>query len=139
MNTPFFKWGNYEKTFILLDAGDAYVLVDKDHPLWPEVSVSPSVLPYDGTTPAEVALADFRANAVCSNLQARVVLHRIGKLAQVEALVNSLGGEIKLAWDHASEFRRLSPNIIALAQHPSVGMTDEQLDDLFGVAQTISF
>ena len=36
---------------------------------------------------------------------------------------------IKIAWEYASEFRRLSPAILGMAG--ALGLTDEQLDSMF--------
>lgn len=92
-------------------------------------------------TPEEEAAADaraiaaFRANAVVSRFQARAALHGAGLLSAVEAAVANADPITQLAWADALEFRRNSPTIAALAG--IVGLTDEQIDNLFIAAERI--
>ena len=72
---------------------------------------------------------------VCSRFQARAALHQAGLLAQVDTFVASADPFVQIAWTDAIEFRRNSPTIAAMAQ--GLGLTDEQVDDLFRVAMRI--
>jgi hypothetical protein len=92
---------------------------------------------YDGTTftdptpppdPAEVLDAE-RAAMVVSRFQAKAALNAAGLLPQVEAAIAQADTFVQIAWADAVEFRRNSPTIAALKD--AVGLTDEQLDDLF--------
>jgi len=75
-----------------------------------------------------------------SPLQARIALHRTVKngstlLSQVESFMVAAPVEVKIAWEKATEFRRNSPTLLALAQ--VLGLTDQELDDLFVLAHSI--
>lgn len=61
--------------------------------------------------------------------QARLALEAAGLTAQVEAAVTAAGSEARITWDYALEIRRDNLMIASLAE--AVGITSEQLDDLF--------
>lgn len=92
-------------------------------------------------TPEEEAEADARdiasrrAGMVVSRFQARAALHGAGLLSAVETAVANSDPITQLAWADALEFRRNSPTIAALAG--IVGLTDEQIDNLFIAAGQI--
>lgn len=96
----------------------------------------------EGPTPPdpqpEIALMNFRVALKCSPFQGRMALSNAGYLAQVEAIINDVNTpkETKLAWEYAIEWRRLSPMIDTLATN--LGLTDEQVDQLFRDAQQIT-
>jgi hypothetical protein len=75
---------------------------------------------------------------VVSRFQARAALHLAGLLEAVEEAMQgeAINPIIKLAWEHAQEFRRSSPAILGMAQ--SFGWSDAQLDDLFIMASRIT-
>lgn len=76
--------------------------------------------------------------ASVSAFQARAALARAGLLATVQAEIDAMPAddERRLAWDHAQAFERASPTIAALAA--TLGLIDEQIDDLFRTAATIT-
>lgn len=76
-----------------------------------------------------------RAGMVVSRFQARAALHGAGLLSAVETAVANADPITQLAWADALEFRRNSPTIAALAG--IVGLTDEQIDNLFIAAGQI--
>jgi hypothetical protein len=78
-----------------------------------------------------------RAAMEVSPLQAQAALLIQGLLPQVEALINDPQTDplVKLAWHKASTFRRMSPMILGMAA--TLGWTEQQLDDLFALADTI--
>jgi len=76
-----------------------------------------------------------RAGMVVSRFQARAALLNAGLLDAAEAAVAQADAVTKLAWADALEFRRNSPTIAALAG--IVGLTDEQIDNLFIAAGKI--
>lgn len=86
-------------------------------------------------TEAEILAAE-RARMVCSRFQARAALHIAGLLPQVEAAVAAADPLVQIAWADATEFRRNSPTIAALAS--SLSLTDAQIDDLFRSAAQIT-
>ena len=62
--------------------------------------------------------------------QARLALLAVNLLAAVdEAIATSSDEVLKVEWEYASEVRRDWVNLITMAT--SLGMTEEQLDDLF--------
>ena len=92
-------------------------------------------------TAEEVALAEREewlrtVPQSVSRFQARGALHLAGLLETVEtAMATSTDKMAQLAWTDAQEFRRESPTILAISA--ALGMTDEQLDNLFTIAATI--
>ena len=78
-----------------------------------------------------------RERMIVSPFQARSALKQAGLLGQVEQLMGAPETEdtTRLAWQMATEFRRLSPTIDAIAQR--INLSDEQLDDLFAAAAKI--
>lgn len=72
-----------------------------------------------------------------SRFQARAALHLAGLLEQVEAVIADPATPVlaKLAWQDAQEFKRTSPTIAAMSA--ALGLTEQQLDDLFALAAGI--
>lgn len=99
------------------------------------IRASGNVAPYTAPDPAEL-LAAARALMRCSRFQARAALHAAGLLRQVEAAVAVADPMVQIAWADATEFNRNSPTIAALQF--AVGLTDEQVDDLFRSAMQIT-
>ena len=83
----------------------------------------------------EQELAIERKAMVCSRFQARAALAGAGLLGQVQQFMSTADAGAKLAWDEAVEFRRNSPTIAGL--QGAIGLTDEQIDDLFRAAMAI--
>lgn len=81
------------------------------------------------------ALEIKRSKMVCSRFQARAALAAANLLASVETAVAAADEFTQIAWADAVEFRRGSPTIAAL--QAAVGLTDEQIDDLFTAAMQI--
>lgn len=74
---------------------------------------------------------------VVSRFQALAALHLKELLGLATAEATKAGGIVKLAFDNAQEFRRDSQAIAQLA--PAIGLTtDEQIDELFRLAATIT-
>lgn len=73
-----------------------------------------------------------------SAYQARMALLAAGLLDDVEALMADPQTDraARIAWEYGTTVERSSPLISALA--PSLGMTDEQIDDLFRAARSIA-
>lgn len=74
---------------------------------------------------------------VVSPFQAKAALQLAGLLEAVEAYMTDPETDpiVRLAWLHASEYRRQSPTVLAMADH--FGWTSEQLDSLFVAASGI--
>ena len=79
----------------------------------------------------EWALRKKREAMVISRFQAREALRDADLLESVEATIYADGVDARIvhAWDDVTEFRRTSPSIAAIAG--LLGMSDEQIDDLF--------
>ncbi|WP_404466268.1 hypothetical protein LG331_08260 [Vreelandella aquamarina] len=93
------------------------------------------------TTPeqrAQQQLTAWRESATVSAFQAHQALDDAGYIEQVEAMMADPMTPVKTrrAWQMAQEFRRMSPTVLELAA--AIGLTDEQVDDLFKHALTIS-
>ena len=71
--------------------------------------------------------------------QARLALLRVGLLEQVNQIINELPSPEKenaqIEWNHAQEVQRRNSFVDLLA--PSIGLTDEQVNDLFILASTL--
>lgn len=95
-------------------------------------------------TPEEIAEIEALQNAPAkvpvfvSKFQAKAALLQSNLLDQVEALMADplTPAVAKLAWTDAQEFRRNSP--ILLFMSSELGMTEEQIDDLFRAAAIIT-
>lgn len=85
----------------------------------------------------DLQIYEKRLSMVCTNYQARQVLVLAGLYDSVQSAMNDPNVDIsaKLAWEYAANFYRISPFISSIAQ--SLGLSDEQLDDLFEQAMSI--
>lgn len=91
-------------------------------------------------SPQQIAerLQQERMTMIVSPYQGKAALYAAGLLDDVEALIASEQTDrlIKLAWDNAGEWRRLSPMIVSLAA--SLNLTEDQVDQLFKDARLVS-
>lgn len=72
-----------------------------------------------------------------SRFQARAALMAAGLLETADLAVAASGNAfLQLAWKEATAFPRNSPGIAALA--PALGLTDDDLDNLFRAAALIT-
>lgn len=69
--------------------------------------------------------------------QVRLLLLQQGLLDNVEALIAQQERAAQITWEFAIEFHRDDPLLNALAAHPSINLTTEQLDQFFTVAATL--
>lgn len=74
--------------------------------------------------------------AAVTPLQARLALSAAGLLARVDQAATAAGGDVLLAWQYSSTVERGSPFVVSLAE--ALELTDEQVDDLFRSAATIT-
>jgi hypothetical protein len=86
----------------------------------------------------EIRLNNWRESAYCTPFQGRVALANAGLLEQIESIINvpETNQEVKIAWEYAIEWRRMSPMILSMST--ALGLTDEQVDELFRSAQEVS-
>jgi hypothetical protein len=66
---------------------------------------------------------------VVSMRQARLALYGAGLLGQVNTLVSSSTPDVQIEWEFAADLRRDWPTLLALSA--ALGLTDEQVDNLF--------
>lgn len=98
-------------------------------------------MPTNIRTPEQIeqdALDAFREGAVVSMRQARLALLEVGLLSQIDDTIAALPEPDKstatIEWEYAATVERLSPWVISLTA--ALGMTPEQVDDLFRLAAT---
>lgn len=90
----------------------------------------------------DLAMAFFAAqqggNSVTMR-QARLALLQYGMLASVDAAIDSMSEPqrtaAKIEWDYSSEVLRDSPLVVQLSA--ALGLTEQQMDDLFAFAKTL--
>jgi len=109
--------------------GDRYRLVSNG-----EVIEFPTQAEIDAED-AAAALAAERASMVVSRFQARAALLQNNLLDTASGAIAQADAMSQLAWEDAQEFRRNSPLVNSIGG--ALSLTDEQLDDLFRLAQTI--
>ncbi|TNF09389.1 MAG: hypothetical protein EP323_00375 [Gammaproteobacteria bacterium] len=84
-------------------------------------------------------LAEKRNGMVVSMRQARLALLQAGLLPQIDAAIASLTepekSGVSIEWEYAQEVKRTHAWVIALGQQ--LGLSDQQLDDLFAMAAAI--
>jgi hypothetical protein len=73
-----------------------------------------------------------RASMICTPAQMRLALHRMGLLAQVQAIADS-DPEASIVWEYATSIVRTSPLIEALG----ADFTPEEIDDIFRAAMAV--
>jgi len=77
----------------------------------------------------------WRSGLSCGPLQLRRALRQLGMMATVQAAMAQADEETQEAWEYASEIRRADPMIEAV--RVALGKTDEEVDSLFLLAQTL--
>jgi hypothetical protein len=94
---------------------------------------------WDGTTLSPPASPPLPVPAQITNAQARYILRRtptatagVTLFDAVDAAAKAQGGDLLDFWDYANDFYRSSPAVLALAG--ALGVTSQQLDDLFRAA-----
>jgi hypothetical protein len=80
--------------------------------------------------------ADPKADITVSTFQAKAALALVGRYDEVEAFIHleTTDRITKLKWEY-SNFKRTDPSVLQIAA--ALGMTDQELDDLFSLAETI--
>lgn len=60
-----------------------------------------------------------------------IELEERGLMTTVQALIDRASRSTQIGWEKSPTVRRMSPTMLALAQHPSLALTAEDLDDIF--------
>lgn len=86
----------------------------------------------------EQILEEMRSKMIISPFQGRMALFKAGLMSQVEKIISSSNTpqEVKIAWEYAIEWRRLSPMTISLGA--ALGLTENQIDELYQEASQIT-
>ena len=79
--------------------------------------------------------AERRATMACTPRQARLALASQGLYETVQTTVVAISDEARIEWEYATMVERTSPLIDAMKG--SLGMSDEDLDNLFDLAVTL--
>ena len=80
-------------------------------------------------------LAGWRAFATVTMRQARLALSQQGLLSTVQENVSQLPEDAQIEWEYAGQVERQSSLMSTLGA--ALGLTEEQLDDLFRFAETL--
>ena len=78
-------------------------------------------------------LEQARESATLTRMAFMLALEDAGLYDEVEAAIESdqVDKRAKIMWHNASQFERMNPDLLAMAQ--ALGYTDEQMDAIFGV------
>ena len=67
--------------------------------------------------------------------QAKLALLQAGLLDDIEAAIAQADRAVQIEWEYATEFKRTWPTLLAM--QTALGLTDQQLDNLFTLAATL--
>ena len=122
-------------TSIIRTSDGAYIPADPENTdyaaylLWTE----------EGNEALPVAVTPTQIPSVVTMRQARLALLQSGMLSQVEIAIDAMESPskeaAKIEWEYSQEVQRNKPFVQALGS--SLGLTSDQLDDLFLLASTL--
>lgn len=84
---------------------------------------------------AVVVLTEWRKTTSVTMRQARLALQQQGLLSTVQANIDLMPEDVQIEWEYALTVDRGASLVSSLGQ--SLGLTDEQIDELFKLAQTL--
>ncbi len=144
--TPFVPPAGYEWVFptpqpefdhdthVVIEAAPALNALGQWAQQWQVVALSPEQI-----ASKEAELAAQRMRAVITMRQARLQLHKIGKLPDVQAAIDALPNppktEAQIEWVYAAAVERASPFVAMLGA--ALGLSDADLDTLFAEASQL--
>jgi len=79
-----------------------------------------------------------RAQWSATAVQIKIALDEIGRLDEVETIVAASSRRTQIAWENATNLRRLSPAMVDLTEGSDPPFTDEQMDALFIAAAKVT-
>lgn len=112
--------------------------------LWVETDMFPEYTNEEGVVVTEAEqiaayeaqrAADRRVTMACTPRQARLALASQGLYEAVQTTVVAISDEARIEWEYATTVERTSPLIDVMKS--SLGMSDEDLDNLFELAVTL--
>lgn len=122
--------------------GDSWSRIDDNRGVWykpngESVEISSLADSIDESWVRELPPKDPRESMEVTAFQAKAAIARSGLYDPVVELMHHPDTplETKLAWEEVLTFKRLSPTVLTMGA--ALGLTDSQLDDLFGLAATI--
>ena len=111
---------------------------------WKEVDQFPEYTTDEGVVVTEAEqiaayeaqrAAERRATMACTPRQARLALASQGLYEAVQTTVVAISDQARIEWEYATTVERTSPLIDAMKD--ALGMTDEDLDNLFELAGSL--
>ena len=131
-----YQWLDAGNTILQVETSpNTYRIVEAGNPDWPTLSQRDDIAPYVSPpepTPEEILAAE-RAAMICTPAQMRLALHRMGLLAQVQAIADS-DAEASIVWEYATQIMRNDPFIDVLGVD---AFTPDQIDDIFREAMKL--
>jgi len=79
-----------------------------------------------------------RAQWSATTVQIKIALDELGRLDEVETIVGASSRRTQIAWENATNLRRLSPAMVDLTEGSDPPFTDEQMDALFIAAAKVT-
>lgn len=123
-----YYYADADQTLIYRASDGAFIPVDTKNARYQEIIASGAeIAPY--VPPPEPV------PSVVSMFQARAVLMAAGLYETVDAAMQQAGGVNLIAWEYATEVRRDSPLVQAMAAE--LNLSSEQVDELFRQAAAI--
>ena len=124
---------NKAKTGILIDRSEGVLAFVESGPEFEALkSTAPDWHQYPVSSAPPVPIEEQRAAMICTPAQMRLALHRMGLLAQVQAIADG-DPEASIVWEYATQIVRTSPLIEALGPD----FTPEQIDEIFRAAMAV--
>lgn len=120
--------------------GVRFNLTDKEYATFssvPAIIINGKISEYIEPEPSEPDPVDPRERMEVTAFQAKAAIARSGLYDPVVELMHHPDTplETKLAFEEVLTFKRLSPTVVTMGA--ALGLTDQQLDDLFSLAATI--
>lgn len=102
---------------------------------WDEGVTPPSQAEID----AEIAYLEFpeyekekwRKTFSVPTYKLEIELEERGFMETIQGIIDQSPRAVQIAWQKAGVIRRMSPTVLAMAPHPKLKFTPEQLDDIF--------
>lgn len=123
---------------VVQDVGGNWVQAWKEVDQFPEYTTDEGVVVTEAEQIAAYEAqkdAERRASMACTPRQARLALASQGLYEAVQTTVVAISDQARIEWEYATMVERTSPLIDAMKG--SLGMTDEDLDNLFELAVTL--
>ena len=76
-------------------------------------------------------LEQWRSTFSVPTYKLEIELEERGLMTTVQGLIDDASRSTQIGWEKSPTVRRMSPTVLTLAQHPSLALTAEDLDDIF--------